>query len=67
MDFDHIYADYLNDEEIKAISELEKESGKRILAYYTPPAAANLNDDTLAKIQDLEKKLCVRLVAYENH
>ena len=67
MDFDRTYADYLNDEEINAITELEKESGKRILAYYTPPAAADLNSDTLTKIRDLEKKLCVRLVAYENH
>lgn len=67
MDFDHSYADYLNDDEIKAITELEKNTGKRILAYYTPPATANLDDKVLAKIRELEKKLCVRLVAYENH
>lgn len=67
MDFDNTYADYLNEDEIKAIEELEKQSGKRILAFYTPPAAADLNNETLTKIQDLEKKLCVRLVAYENH
>lgn len=67
MDFDHSYADYLTDEEVKAISELEKKTGKRILAYYTPPAAANLDDQDLTKIRDLEKKLCVRLVAYDAH
>ncbi len=67
MDFDHSYADYLNNDEIKAIAELEKNTGKRILAYYTPPATSNLDDKVLAKIRELEKKLCVRLVAYENH
>jgi NADH:ubiquinone oxidoreductase subunit D len=67
MDFDHAYADYLNDEEIKAISTLEKNTGKRILAYYTPPGAANLDEKILTQIRELEKKLCVRLVAYENH
>jgi len=67
MDFDHTYADYLSDEDIQAITELEKKIGKRLLAYYTPPAAANLNEDVLVKIKDLEKKLCVRLVAYDSH
>ena len=67
MDFDHSYADYLTDDDVKAISELEKKTGKRILAYYTPPAAANLDDQVLTKIRDLEKKLCVRLVAYNDH
>jgi hypothetical protein len=67
MDFDHTYADYLSDKDIKAINELEKETGKRLLAFYTPPAASNLDADVLAKIQDLEKKLCVRLVAYDTH
>jgi hypothetical protein len=67
MDFDHSYADYLKEEDITAITELEKKTGKRILAYYTPPNAANLDDNVLAKIRELEKKLCVRLVAYEEH
>ena len=67
MDFDHTYADYLKDEDVQAITELEKKIGKRLLAYYSPPAASNLDGDTLTKIQDLEKKLCVRLVAYEFH
>jgi hypothetical protein len=67
MDFDHAYADYLSDEDVQAITELEQKIGKRLLAYYTPPVASNLDGDVLAKIQDLEKKLCVRLVAYESH
>jgi hypothetical protein len=67
MDFDHTYADYLSDEDVQAITELEQKIGKRLLAYYTPPVASNLDGDVLAKIQDLEKKLCVRLVAYESH
>ncbi len=67
MDFDHTYADYLKDEDVKAITELEQKIGKRLLAYYSPPAASNLDGDTLNKIQDLEKKLCVRLVAYDFH
>jgi hypothetical protein len=67
MDFDHTYADYLSNEDIQAITELEKKIGKRLLAYYTPPAASNLGEDVLVKIRDLEKKLCVRLVAYDSH
>lgn len=66
MDFDHTYADYLKDDDVKAIAELEKKTGKRILAYYTPPGPANLDDGVLAEIRQLEKKLCVRLVAYDN-
>jgi len=67
MDFDHTYADYLSDKDVKAINKLEKRIGKRILAYYNPPAASNLDEDTLARIRNLENKLCVRLVAYETH
>lgn len=67
MDFDHTYADYLDDKAVGEIQSLEKETGKRILAYYAPPDAANLSNDALTKIKDLEKRLCVRLVAYENH
>lgn len=67
MDFDHTYADYLGDKEVKAIMKLEKKIGKRLLAYYDKPAASNLDEDIVAKIQALEKKLCVRLVAYDSH
>jgi len=67
MDFDYTYADYLGDKEIKAIAKLEKKIGKRLMAYYNPPATSNLDGDMLAKIKDLEKKLCVRLVAYDNN
>ena len=67
MDFDHTYADYLDSKAISEIEAFEKETGKRILAYYSPPASANLTDEQLKKIQALEKKFCVRLVAYEAH
>ena len=67
MDFDHTYADYLGEKELKAIAKLEKKIGKRLMAYYTPPATSNLDEDVLAKVQELEKKLCVRLVAYDAH
>ena len=67
MDFDHSYADYLSEKEIKAIQALEQKTGKRIMAYYSPPAASNLDEKVLDEIQALEKKLCVRLVAYEAH
>jgi hypothetical protein len=67
VDFDRTYADYIDENGVAEIQALEKETGKTLLAYYTPPAASNLTEDQLAKIQELEKKLCVRLVAYENH
>jgi len=67
MDFDYTYADYLGEKEVKAIEELEKKIGKRLMAYYTPPATSNLDEDVLVKIKELEKKLCVRLVAYDSH
>ncbi len=67
MDFDHTYADYLDEKAIGDIQTLEKETGKRILAFYSPPASADLSNEQLQKIQALEKKLCVRLVAYEAH
>ena len=65
MDFDHTYADYLDSKAISEIQSFEKETGKRVLAYYSPPVSANLTDEQLKKIRTLEKKLCVRLVAYE--
>ena len=67
MDFDRTYADYLDEKAIGEIQSLEKETGKRIMAYYSPPASANLTDEQIKKIQALEKKLCVRLVAYDTH
>lgn len=67
MDFDHTYADYLGEKEVKAIAKLEKKIGKRLLAFYNPPVASNLDEKTLGQIKDLEKKLCVRLVAYDTH
>lgn len=67
MDFDHTYADYLNAKAIEELETLEKETGKRIMAFYSPPATANLTGEQLDKLQALEKKLCVRLVAYETH
>lgn len=67
MDFDHTYADYLDAKAIGELEDLEKETGKRIMAFYSPPASAALTGEQLEKLQMLEKKLCVRLVAYETH
>ena len=67
MDFDHEYANYLDEEGLAAIQALEKETGKLIMAYPTPPAASDLPKKHLDKIRKLEKKLCVRLVAYDSH
>lgn len=67
MDFDHSYADYLDEKGIAAIESLEKETGQRIMAYWSPPKASNLTEAQLDKIRELEKKLCVRLVAYNTH
>jgi hypothetical protein len=67
MDFDYKYATYVDEEGLKAIQELEKKTGKTILAYTTPPEAAQLSKEDVDKIKELEKKLCVRLVAYETH
>ncbi|BDC98982.1 hypothetical protein [Persicobacter psychrovividus] len=66
-EFERKYADYLSEEDLKKIEALEKESGKTLLAYYTPPKPAEIDPETLKKIQALEKKLCVRLVAYDYH
>jgi hypothetical protein len=46
---------------------LEQETGKRILAFFSPPMAANLSNEHLEKLKKLEEKLCVRLVAYDSH
>ena len=67
MDFDHDYANYLDDEGVAAIQALEKETGKTIMAFPNPPLPAELPKDKLDKIRQLEKKLCVRLVAYDTH
>ncbi len=67
MNWNHDYATYLDEAGIKAIQELEKETGTVIMAYPTPPAPASLDKTKKQKIEALEKKLCVRLVAYEAH
>ncbi|MEW6443877.1 MAG: hypothetical protein AB1640_23275 [bacterium] len=67
MDFDHAYADYLKNEDVARIEELEKATGTRILAYYTAPEAAHMTEAQLQRIKELERKLCVRLVAYKTH
>ena len=65
MDFDHSYADYLTEDGITEIQALEKELGKVIMAFPSPPEPAALAPELVAKVAALEKKLCVRLVAYE--
>lgn len=67
MDFDRTYADYVDEKGVSEIQALEKQIGKRLLAFYTPPEAASLTEDEKEKIQALEKKLCVRIVAYQPH
>jgi hypothetical protein len=67
MNWNHDYATYLDEAGIKAIQELEKETGTVIMAYPTPPAPASLDKTKKQKLEALEKKLCVRLVAYEAH
>ncbi len=67
MDFDHDYATNLDDKGVAEIQALEKETGVRIMAYPTPPKAAELTKEQAAKIKALEEKLCVRLVAYDTH
>ena len=54
-------------EEMAAIQDLEKETGTTIMAYPTPPQAADLSEEKVKKIKELEKKLCVRLVAFKTH
>ena len=65
MDFDKTYADYVDEKGIAEIQALEKDIGKRLLAFYTRPEVAPLTPEEKKKIEVLEKKLCVRIVAYE--
>ena len=65
MDFDKTYADYVDEKGINDIQALEKDIGKRLLAFYTRPEVAPLTQEEKKKIEALEKKLCVRIVAYE--
>ena len=65
MNFDHDYANYVNEEGVAEIKALEEELGTCILAYPTPPKPAALTPELIAKVEALGKKLCVRLVAYE--
>ena len=67
MKHNYDYADYIDRNGLAEIQALEKELGKTLIAFSTPPQPANLSDDKLSKIKELEKKLCVRLVAYEQH
>jgi len=67
MDFNHTYADYVDEAGVKEIQALENETGNQMLAYYAPPEPADLPDEYLKRIQNLEKKLCIRLVAYKRH
>lgn len=67
MDWNRDYADYVDEEGVKAIQKLEKETGLVIMAFPTPPAPASLDPTNKQKIEALEKKLCVRLVAYDAH
>ena len=60
-------ADYVDEKGVSEIQALEKEIGKRLLAFYSPPEAASLTKDEKKKFDVLEKKLCVRLEAYEQH
>ncbi len=67
MNFDTAYADYVDDTGVDQIKALEKDLGKTLLAYYTPPKPADISNAQLKKISELENKLCVRLVAYDKH
>ena len=67
MNLEHTYANYVNEEGVTKIQDLEKETGTLIMAYATPGVPADLSTEQLNKIEELEKKLCVRLVAYKTH
>ena len=67
MKYDYLFADYIDKDGLAELQALEKELGNTLIAFSTPPAAANLSDEKLSRIKELEKKLCVRLVAYEQH
>lgn len=67
MKIENQFADYIDKNGLAEIEALEKELGKTLIAFSTPPQPANLSDEKLARIKELEKKLCVRLVAYEQH
>lgn len=67
MDLNRKYADYLDESAVSRIRDFERETGKLVLAYYTPPVPAKLSPDQVQKLQELENQMCVRLVAYESH
>lgn len=57
-------ANNVNDTTLKAITDLEKDLGKTLLAFSCHNLnASKLNAEELKKIQDTEKKLGVSLVA----
>ena len=67
MIVEHTYANYVDDEGVAKIQELEKELGMRIMAYATPSVPGDLSEEQVKKVEELEDKLCVRLVAYKTH
>ena len=67
MLLEETYANYVDEQGVEKIKELEKELGMRVMAYTTPSVPGDLSSEQLSKVEELEKKLCVRLVAYKNH
>jgi hypothetical protein len=56
----------IDDTSLDQIKNLEKKTGKVVLAYACQPAkAANLNPDEVKELQGLEKKLGMTLVALD--
>ena len=67
MNLEHTYANYIDNDGVSRIQELEKELGMRVMAYSTPSVPSDLTSEQLKKVEQLENKLCVRLVAYKTH
>lgn len=65
MEIEKSYANYVDEEGVSKIQELEKELDMRLMAYATPSVPGDLSAEQLKKVEKLEKKLCVRLVAYK--
>ncbi len=55
----------LNKDDINKLQDLEKETGKVIIAYEPDSTYAKLSEDQLKKIQQMEKELGVILIAYK--
>ncbi len=54
----------LNKDAITKLQELEKETGKIIIAFEPTSPYAELSQDQLQKVQQLEKDLGIILIAY---